>query len=297
MSPGFKFGPGWERAPESETWSRASSNAAEDQHRERRRTLAKLHALARQQNRIVQQEAASGFQVTSLGAELVDIDQQSFQTTYHAVQYEALEGDRSLHPSLQRAIQQSKKEAEMRALTMAKARDCVEGEFTLQSVPLHRAGPRTRVRVSLLPLTNGKQICAISFEQDAQVGPRGTRPAVTRVGEGRWSRLVSRDGADGRNVARVRVHGRWTRETQEAGTVFTTQVVTTHRLGDFDLTLELPVASDGFAQRVLASPEGKSGVLLDLAFKKVSVHGVLLATRCYTGRTAWGSAVPHTMGM
>ena len=123
MSPGFKFGPGWERAPESETWSRASSNAAEDQHRERRRTLAKLHALARQQNRIVQQEAASGFQVTSLGADQVELDQQSFQTTYHAVQYEALEGDRSLHPSLQRAIQQSKKEAEMRALTMAKARD------------------------------------------------------------------------------------------------------------------------------------------------------------------------------
>ena len=114
----------------------------------------------------------------------------------------------------QRALQQSKKEAELRALTMAKARDCVEGEFTLQSVPLHHAGPRTRVRVSLLPLTNGKQICAISFEQDAQVGPRGTRPAVTRVGEGRWSRLVSRDGADGRNVARVRVHGRWTRDSK-----------------------------------------------------------------------------------
>ena len=175
MSPGFKFGPGWERAPESETWSRASSNAAEDQHRLRRSTMAKLRGLARAQNRLVQQEAASGFQVKPLGADL-DLDQQSFQTTYHAVQYEALEGDRSLHPSLQRALQQSKKEAELRALTMAKARDCVEGEFTLQSVPLNRAGPRTRVRVSLLPLTNGKQICAISFEQDAQVGPRGTRP-------------------------------------------------------------------------------------------------------------------------
>ena len=107
MSPGFKFGPGWERAPESETWSRASSNAAEDQHRLRRSTMAKLRGLARAQNRLVQQEAASGFQVKPLGADL-DLDQQSFQTTYHAVQYEALEGDRSLHRSLQRAIQQCK---------------------------------------------------------------------------------------------------------------------------------------------------------------------------------------------